>query len=243
MPTWTPQDQAVFAPALKAWKEGQIGAEQRQTRVAQARADAFGRIRLYPVMDAQGNLRMATPAQVNANPDQYAPAGPAVTARNRASLFGEIDTTAGMVDDAIKEMGDEGFDATSRAQIALVLRDSDPKSAVSTFMSSVAAATLTPAQIDYVTALASMQESALSLRSLGGIGAGSDLVRGAIIRMIPGAGTPSRAFAERQMKVVRAEVNALRKAVPKLPGQPELGAAAPAGAAPATLDYNQLPEK
>jgi hypothetical protein len=94
-----------------------------------------------------------------------------------------------------------------------------PASAWQNFIRSGFATTLSDDQIDYVTTLASLQESAMAMRSIQGMGAGSDMLRGAIINMLPGPGVPSKKWAEQQMKLFTVEVNSLRTALPTLPGE------------------------
>ena len=178
---------------------------------------------MYGAMDAQtGSLVFTTPDDIRKNPGRYAPAGPSITAKNRMAIFEEIDTTKNYLKDAISSLGNEDFSPASRLQISYVLRDEDPRSAWHNFLNSDVAATLDEKQINYVTALVSMDESAMSLRSIGGMGQGSDMLRGAIYKMLPSAGTPSKAYALRQMSIFEAEVNALRTSIPNI-GQPGMG--------------------
>ena len=144
-----------------------------------------------------------------------------MTAKNRTSVFQELDTTTKFAKDAINQLSDKDFDPAARLQLAYALRTDDPREALHAFLRSDVAATLTDDQINYVTALASLSESAMSLRTIAGIGQGSDKVRDAIGNMLPAAGTPSKAYALRQMKLFEAEVNALRTSIPNIgePGQ------------------------
>jgi hypothetical protein len=50
------------------------------------------------------------------------------------------------------------------------------------------------------------------------MGQGSDQLRAAITKMLPGAGTPSRAYAERQMTLFDGEVKALKTSIPGIGG-------------------------
>ena len=223
-PGWTDDDQDALEAALTSYQQGQADLLKRTKEASESRAKAWGKYaRAYGVLDDQGNLTMATSAQIQENPTKYAPASQAVQVRNRTAFFGEIDTAVGLLQNAIDQMGDEGFDTVSRAQIALALGSDTPRTAIGEFFRSTLATTLSPAQIDYITGLANLSESALAVRAVGGIGAASDLVRRAIMNMVPGANTPSRPYANRQIQIFQAEVNALRKSIPGLPGQPSGG--------------------
>jgi hypothetical protein len=220
-PDWTGQDAKVFAAAKAAQAASDATKDHRMMVSAQARASFYAKTREYGVIDTQtGGLVMLSPDAINQNPGRYAPASQAMQTMNRQSIFGEIDYTAGQLNQAIAALPDTGFDATSRAQISAVLRDVDPRSALSTFLGSSAAETLSDAQVQYITGLVSLQESAMSLRSLAGMGQGSDQLRSAIIKMLPGPTTPSRSYAQRQMQLFQGEVNQLRKSVPGLGKNP-----------------------
>ncbi len=201
----------------------EAAAQKRVQMAASSRVSAYLQGRVYDALDSDtGSLVKVTGAEVANNKGKYAPAGPAITAKNRIAIFNEIDYTSGMLNEAISKLPDTAFDATSRAQIAGVLRDEQPRAALYNFLTSDVAATLSPQQIEYVTALVSMDESAMSLRSLGGMGAGSDQLRGAIVKMLPGAGTPSRGYAQRQMVLFDGEVKALKTSIPNI-GEPGRG--------------------
>lgn len=239
-PDWTGDDAKTFAAAKAASAQVQSNADHRNQVAAQARAQAYASTREYGVIDSQtGGLAMISPDVINKNPGRYAPASQAIQVKNRSSLFDEIDYTSKQVNQAINDLPDTGFDAKSRAQISAVLRDNDPRSALSTFLSSEAAGTLSDAQVNYLTGLVSLDESAMSLRSLGGMGQGSDSVRNAIVRMLPGTGTPSKKYAQRQMQLFQGEVDQLRKSVPKLGGNANANQPQPPGPARPGMKWQQ----
>lgn len=210
----TPAERADFDAGIKSY---QTNAKMVLDRMVQAR-EAYWKARPIQVYKSDGSLGFATGAQIAARPEQYAPPGPAMQTRNRLGIFNELDKTTELVDKAIAKMGDEEFNPEARAQLAFVLRSGDPKTAFNTFTTSAVATTLDPSQVDFVTAIVDLAESAMALRSVQGIGQGSDMVREAIVAMLPGAGTPSKAYAQRQMDLFKVEVNALRWAIPGIPG-------------------------
>jgi len=229
-PEWTKGDQTQLDSYLKTYKESEDVKNARIKLGAESRIEAYMKTRQYGALDAQtGSLVYVNPDQMAKNPGRYAPPGPAIQAKNRNAIFQEIDTTKGFLRQALAKLPDTAFDAEARAQIAYVLKDDDPRSAWQTFKQSSVATTLTPEQIDYVTALVSLNESAMSLRSLAGMGSGSDMLRGAIQKMLPGANTPSRDYAMRQLRLFEGEVNALKTSVPNI-GEPGQGGGATQGA-------------
>jgi hypothetical protein len=216
-PEWTAQDAKIFEAAKGATAASDAAKDRRVRLAAETRAQSFAKTREYGVIDSEtGGLVMLSPETINQSPGRYAPASQGVQAMNRQAIFGEIDYTAGQVNQAITELPEDGFDAKARAQVSAVLRDTDPRSAWSSFLNSSVAETLSDPQIKYVTGLVSLAESSMSLRSLAGMGQGSDQLRSAIVRMLPGPTTPSRKYAQRQMELFTGEVNALRKSIPKL---------------------------
>jgi hypothetical protein len=218
MSGWTDDDQKFLDKETASFKENQQQKVSDQMKVAQARVNQWLQ-RPTGVYDSDGNLTFATANQINANPGKYAPAAPALKTKNAEARFNEIATTQAMVNDAIRKLPDDAFDAKSRAQIALVLGAEHPNDAWSNFINSGFATTLTPEQVDYVTTLASLQESAMALTGIQGIGRGSDTLRGAVVNMLPGANTPSKQWAQKQMKIFDAEVKALKTGLPSLPGE------------------------
>lgn len=231
-PEWTPGDAVQFASYLKGYVESEGNKDRRIKLASESRVEAYMKTRMYGAMDAQnGSLVYITPQEMAKSPGRYAPAGAAVQAKNRTGIFQDIKVAQDFTKDAINKLPDDAFDPGARLQIAAALRSDNPNSAWHEFLTSDVAATLTPQQIDYVTAIVNMQESALALRSVAGLGQGSDKLRDAITRMLPGAGTPSKAYALRQMQLFDSEVNALRTTVPGI-GAPGQGGGQTPGAPP-----------
>lgn len=213
-PGWTAQ----MAKDLEVYKAGHATSEaakdHRIKLAADSRVTSFMNTREYAAVDKNGNLAYVTPAELKSG--GYAPASQGVQAMNREAIFGEIDFTKNALKESIAKLPDDAFDAASRAQIAAVLRDEDPRSAWQKFLGSSVAETLSDEKVEYVTSLVAMDESAMSLRSIGGMGSASDMMRNAIFKMLPGAGTPSKTYANRQVQLFEGELNALRKSVPHI---------------------------
>lgn len=221
-PEWTDSDAVQYASYLRTYAESNKDKDKRIELAAKSRTASYLATRQYAAMDAQnGSLVYVTPADIAKSPGRYAPAGPAVAAKTRTGIFQDLDVAQGFLSESISKLPNDAFDPAARLQIAAALRSSDPQSAFHEFMDSNYAATLSDPQVEYVTALVNMQESALALRSIAGMGQGSDKMRDAITKMLPGAGTPSKAYALRQLQLFKAEVNALRTTVPGIgePGQ------------------------
>jgi hypothetical protein len=220
-PDWTGADAKTWAETKSSYAAGEASKDHRIQLAAQSRALAYMQSREYPSIDAQGYETWATAEQIQKNPRNFAPLSGAAKVEAQRAVFRDLHYTADQLADAVKGLGDEGFDATSRAQIAAVLRDNDPYSALSTFLASSAAETLNDAQINFVTASVAATEGAMMLRQVGSMGNASDMLRSAIIKMIPSAGTPSMKYANRQLELYTGQINRLEKGVPKIPQAPD----------------------
>jgi len=223
---WTPEDARHLAMDKAAYDTAEQGKLHRQEIVAQVRGQAYGDNRQYSVVDTTtGSVTMASGKQLRENPGQYAGSSPAMQMTNRRAIFDEIDSTGQQLTQAINEMGDAPFPQEARAKLALVLSQPDSESAESawgSFLKSNVADTLTDGQMRYATALLSMQESAMALGGVGGLGRGTNKVRTAVQAMLPGAGTPSGKYAKRQMQLFGVELNALKKSALNV-GEPGAG--------------------
>lgn len=230
-PEWTPADAKVLAAATSAQAAGEANkaklAEKRQNFYSALPYNGLAKVMMpagtlgpqqtRPI--AAGELVPTTRAFATAHPDMVAPVSSGDKALGTQARFGEIQATVDMTNNAIANLPDTAFDPKARAQVAYVLRAPDPASALDAFFKSDVAATLTDAQVDYVTSLVSMAESAQAMSSLQGIGArGSDTLRASIVAMLPSGSTPSRKYAEAQMKKFQVELDQLRKGVPTLGG-------------------------
>jgi hypothetical protein len=225
---------------------------EQQERLQTDRMDAYaktyaqmrGQVYQYNVLDKNtGEPVMVNANTINDNPGRYMAGSLGQQLKNREGVFDEIKYTSSQFDDALRGMTDNDFKTLPRAQIALALQDRDPRSAMSQLVGSEVGATLTPAQMNYVTGLSSLQESAMSLRSIAGMGQGSDTLRNAIMRMLPGPTTPSIPYARRQMDLFNGEVNALHRPIPasiqnSMGGNTPQIAAPPPGAK--VRDYSQI---
>jgi hypothetical protein len=190
-------------------------AERIKSNEQAQRYVGLAQTREYGVIDRDtGQLVMLDAATINAAPKgKYMPASGGAQAMSRQAIFQDMNFNASNVDQAIANLKTP-FTAPQRAQFALILRDPDVRSAVSQFVNSTAAQGLAPDQIDYLTAVASLAENAMALRTVAGMGQSSDELRAAILRTIPGPNTPSSEYAQRQMKLFHGVLDRLARGVP-----------------------------
>ena len=166
-PEFTAADQRVLDAAKGARGTSEADKQklqqQRLDNYASVYAKMRGQVQQYSVIDKQtSEPTMANANTINANPGRYMAGSLGQQLKNRASVFEEINYTKDQFDTALGKLTEDDFKALPRAQIALALKDRNPGSAMSTFIGSEIGSTLSPAQVEYVTGLASMQESAMS---------------------------------------------------------------------------------
>ena len=236
-PEWTPADDKIFQAAKSAAASG----EAAKAKLANQRQTFFTSLPQAVMLkqdDPQRNLKagelaFVTRQEAASKPGMYAPVGSGDKALSAQARFGEIQRTVDGTNQAIADLPDTGFDAKARAQLAYVMRSPNPQSALDEFLKSSAATTLSAPQVEYVQWLASLSESAQALVSLQGMGArSSDRMRAAVASMLPGPGTPSKAYATGQMKKLQTEIDALEKGVPSLGKLSEQGGVTPPGTKP-----------
>jgi hypothetical protein len=219
----------AYQTKLRAW--GRAGNDilvARQASQGESRGKSFGRNRPTQVLDTwNGNRPVVVSAgDAEDNPERYATQTGGAPALKEERQFAdirdgieEVKRTAGVLD--------QGFD--NRALIAAGL--AQPQTSFSQWlMGEMGKGHLNESQADYVTALQSLWERVMAIRGLTGGGQGEDL-RAAIRQAIPGPGTPTKGFADKQLNQLNRMVNNLERGTPKVPLRPDTNAPATPGAA------------
>lgn len=218
-PNWGPEQKRIFDAANDAYKRGEDAKTKRMEQMKNNYVYARMMAMEYPVFDRDTNaITFANAKDINDERGRYGPASIAAQMQVRESLFNEIDVAAKNMSASLDKLPDYVFsDAGMRARIAFILSDADkPSDAMRTFLQSTAAQNIPDSVADYLTSLASLSESAQSARTLGGLGQGSDLVRHAILKMVPGATTPTKAYARMQMGKFTQEMGQLKTSLMKV---------------------------
>lgn len=209
---WTDTDQKMLDQAIEAYKYGQ---EQKE-KLNEERMAIFQKTRLYPAIDKEtGEPTYINYQSMMANPNKYGPGTLTQQLKNRVQIFDEIGTAVKQLNDSLAGLSEGDFGTVGRAQLAYALTGNDPRSTVGTFLQSSAGQALSDEQVAYITAIVNAQESALALRALGGQAGASDMLRQAILNLLPSGATPNKKYAQLQMKRLQSEIDALRKALPK----------------------------
>jgi hypothetical protein len=197
----------------KAAMQGLTGAE---------RGKGFGLWRTVQMLDTQQGNRPVTitVGQLTENPERYVSAGAGVPALNKATLLEDIRGAIGRTRTALQGMPE--FSPTQASQIAIIMGSGDPGMFRSFFQTGVGQ-TLTPEQQDYLIQLFQLRENAMAMRSVLGAGQGSDELRAAILRTVPGAATPSKQYAAKQLDAFEQTLDRLSRGIPNVPLRPMPG--------------------
>jgi hypothetical protein len=178
-----------------------------------------------PVYDTNtGNFELKTKEEiVRANKDnqqkglgsRFVGEGSAKFVKPKIAAFNEIEVSAQQVRDALKNLKGD-FSQKQIAKFSQVLNVPDDGSTIKNFLATNVAKTLTPDEIEYITAVKNLRESSFALRGISGMGQGSDMLRGAIADVVPGARTPNKAYAESALNRFDTQVATLKKGIPGL---------------------------
>jgi hypothetical protein len=208
----------------------------------QIRIEGLQQMREYPVIDTEtGSLQYLNPQVLNQAPaGKYAPVGAGMQAMSRRALIEDIRGGIQNVTSSLKALK-TGFSTADRAQLAAAL--ADPSSTLGAYAQSFFR-NLGPDQQQYVIDLFSLREQAMAMRSVLGAGTGSEDMRRAIIQTLPGPGTPSADYAQKQLDRFSGVLDRLERGVPNVPLPGGAGARpaptpTPAAAAPAQATPGQ----
>jgi len=190
------------------------------TTAGAIRMTVMGQNREYPVINKQtGQLEMRSSADINGSPGMFAPAGPGAAALSKGAIFQDLHYN---IDSTRKAIGAlETMDPGTRAALSYALRGTDPKSSIQTFLTGAVGTNMNPQQQEAVMSLALLAENAMSLRSVAGMGQGSDELRAAIMNTLPSGKSPTKGYALKQLEKFESVVSRLESGVPGMqaPGQ------------------------
>lgn len=197
----------------EALKKYGLQAEQIKNRMAgsygAARAIAWNQYRPVQVMDADGNVYYTTAAAAIQQGLSGAAEGTKLLPRQ--AQIKDIDVAAGHARDAINAL-DRPFDAEQIAKLHFALTTDDPTLA-GTYMASLASQHLTDKQQDFVVWIQQLNERAMSLRQVAGMGQGAGDLRNAIRAMLPGLRSGNKQMMNKQLDAFDNQVRILSKGI------------------------------
>lgn len=219
-PGWNDAATAHLLKANQDWALAQAAQDKR----AGIRAAAYNKFRVSPVLAKKdipelglkrGELGMASYFDISQHPDWFAPAAGGASAMAKEQVFQDIYFNMQNVREAAGNLK-TGFSMGQRAKLLVASGTTDPEHMISALITSGALGKLEEDQVNYLTAIASLQENAMAMRTVQGLGQGSDMTRKAILRVVPGPGSPNVAIINRQIDLLQGSLSRLEKGVPKV---------------------------
>ena len=152
---------------------------------------------------------------------------------SQQAQFNDINSAIKKVGKALDAVGNSGFSPDQTAKLTLAMREQDP-TIMHNEIRNLAVSGLTDDQQDLMTWLGQLNERAMSLRSIAGMGQGSDSVRNAITAALPSITSGSPKMAHKQLDALQNMVDNLKPGIlnpnPKGGNAPAGGGAPPAKA-------------
>jgi hypothetical protein len=218
----------------KALKEYGEKAEAVKTRMATAqgiaRAKAANDYRPVQVMDDDGKVYYTTAAA--AIGQGLAGAGEGGKLRSKQSQMKDIETASGKAREAIDGLKPSDFSPDQVAVLTKAMSEDDPGVAHQLLQNAAMKAT-NDRQQDFIIWITQLNERAMSLRSIAGMGQGAQDLRNAIRAMLPGLNSGNTAMMKKQLDAFDQQVKVLEEGVPS-PGKSGKGQLVGPGAKNAT---------
>lgn len=145
-----------------------------------------------------------------------APGSQGAQIMSKQAQFKDIYSGIANMRHAVAGIGQEPLDATTIGKLTAATRETDPTISHQIFDTVLGTENLTPAQQDFVIAVQQLNERALSLRNLAGMGNGSDQMRAAIRATLPNAKSGSAQMMLKQLDSVTNLVDNLYTGVPRI---------------------------
>lgn len=185
------------------------------------RVEGLQQSRIQSLLDTKtGQLVTMNAEELNqanrSEPGRYVMASQADPALAKGAIFRSLHYTVNNAWQALQAL--PSLDAGTRAELANMLTSDSAPSAIRTWLQGTIGTTMSPEQKNAVQALALLSEDALTLRTVAGMGQGSDKLREAIKNTIPSGKSPDKGYALHQLDQLDQLVGRLESGVPGLGG-------------------------
>lgn len=203
--------------AQRAW--GRAGEQIKNDEAAAGRVSGYEELNRGKAINVirNGQLMGIHPNEMQAG-DVMAPASASEHAMSKEAQFQEIHSGIDNLRSAIGKL-DRPFTPEQIGKLTLAMRHtSDPTIFQTELESFLGTQQLTGPQEDLVIWLGHINERALSIRNIAGMGQGSDSMRAAIQGILPSVKSGSTEMMNKQLAAFENQVNKLEKGVPKMPG-------------------------
>ena len=208
-----------YITALRSWGERYEQLKNQEAEAgAIARGAGYNKFRPLAVYDPRtGSYTYQYADQAVAS--GAAPVGPAQHVLQQQAFFSDIQNASDNLRNVLKNPKLDAFSPAQVAKLKIAMSPEDP-GVLSTEMQTFAAKNLTPEQQELVTWLAQLQERALSLRSIAGMGQGSETTRAAILKALPNIASGNTSLALKQLDALDNMVANLERGVGGVKGSP-----------------------
>jgi len=199
-----------YGKELKAWGDAAFQKQlQKAEATGAARAKAMNEYRPVQVMDDDGSVYYTTAKK--AIEQGQAGAGEGIKLRPREAQINDIQVASKMTRAAINEL-DKKFTPDQIAKLHFAMSTEDA-SLANTELSTLATQDLSEKQQDFVIWVRQLNERAMSLRNVAGMGAGAQDLRSAIRAMIPGIRSGSKEMMNKQLNAFDNQVSILKTGI------------------------------
>lgn len=200
------------------WAVDRIGNKIHQVAAvgpSVARAQMYNMLKPVQAVDSDNNLSWMTAG--NAIAQGAAPAGPGVSANSKQAQMQDIKVASQNVRSAINGLQNP-LPAETIATLTMASRSSDGSVLHTEIDSLLGSQQLQPDQYKFLTWIQQLNERAMSLRNIAGMGAASDKLRDAITATLPGAKDANRDLMLTKLDAFDNMVMNLEKGVPRVKG-------------------------
>lgn len=196
------------------WAVDRIGNKIHQVSAvgpSVARAQMYNMLKPVQAITPEGDLQWMTAG--NAISQGAAPAGPGASAMSKQAQMQDIKVASQNVRDAINQL-ENPLPPDAIAELTLASRSTDPTVLATEIDSLLGSQRLQPDQYKFLTWVGQLNERAMSLRNIAGMGAASDKLRDAITATLPGAKDANRDLMLTKLDAFDNMVGNLEKGIP-----------------------------
>lgn len=229
------RDDPAYKSALKLWGDASLNKKTAMAAASGlARYQMLGDIRDYNITNTTGQdmdlgggniVHAGETGRVTANQLRTLPPGALLNTQDgtkimsKQAAIGDIDYNIKNLRNSLPAIDD--LDASSKLQLITALRDPDPSSALKNLLTSEAKQFQDPKVQGAINDLQYMAENVMLLRSIQGVGgAGSDMMRHALLALIPGPTSIGiKGYGAKQLDRLEGTLAQLKKGVPTLNSQ------------------------
>lgn len=211
-------DDPAFKAASKMWGNASVSKKEAMAAASGlARYQMLGDLKDFNVIDADGNMTRMTANQLKqAPPSTVLATQDGTKVMSKQAAIGDIEYNIGNLRKSLPAI--DNLDSASKLKLITALRDPDPGSAIKNLVTNEARTFSDPKVQGAINDLQFMAENVMLLRSIQGVGgAGSDMMRHALLALIPGSTSIGiKGYGDKQLDRLEGTLGQLKKGVPNL---------------------------